>query len=233
MHIKPAILLIGSGRMANHLKHWNSLLDQPNRLLFWNRSQDTETLNKNLNQCDLIWLAISDSAIIPFFEEYLKNSKKAAVHFSGALSDERLLCTHPLMSFPQSLLPNDVYAKIHFVVNGVEKLQEALPGFTNAFSALSSDKKSLYHALCVLAGNFPQLLWNEATREMKNLNLPQEALDLYIDQITKNYLLTKEKSLTGPLVRKDYVTIEKNISALHDAEKLKNIYITFTKEFSR
>lgn len=234
--LQPAILLIGSGRLAQHLRHWNNLLEVPNQLICWDRSQGTEILKTHLKKCTMVWLAISDSAIQSFYSEHLSSSKLKVIHFSGALSDERFLSAHPLMSFPHTLLPDDVYKKIHFVINGsenrYENLDEALPGFKNPFTVLNSENKAFYHALCVLAGNFPQLIWNEVALRMKELNLPVEASDLYIKQITENYLSLKEKSITGPLVRKDYLTIEKNIFSLNQAPTLKNIYTAFTKEFS-
>jgi len=230
--LHTAVLLVGSGRLAQHLQHWNGLLENPNQLLRWDRSQNPQLLKTLLNKCTVIWLAISDSAIQPFYNEHLNNIRHKIVHFSGALDDHRLLCAHPLMSFSHALLPEGSYEKIHFVINGSENLCEMLPGFKNEFTVLNSENKSFYHALCVLAGNFPQWLWNEVSMQMKELNLPAEALDLYIKQITENYLNMKEKSITGPIARKDYATIEKNISSLNQNPKLKNIYSVFTKEFN-
>jgi 2-dehydropantoate 2-reductase len=233
VHTKQSILLIGRGRLAKHLQHWNSLLSEPNILLHWDLSQNQLLLLDSLNKCTLVWLAISDSALVPFYEQHLQSSNKKVVHFSGAFNDPRMASAHPLMSFTQTLLPNEVYTKIHFAVNQCESLQAVLPGFQNSFTILTAENKSYYHALCVIAGNFPQLLWNEVSNEMKSLNLPPAALDLYINQISANYISLKNAALTGPLVRKDHSTIEKNIQSLSRAEGLQNIYKTFTKEFSK
>jgi len=227
------ILLIGSGRAAQHLQYWNNLLETPHRLLCWDRSQNLQLLNSYLNQCTSVWLAITDSAIQSFYNEHLRSPGPSVIHFSGALSDDRFLCAHPLMSFPKTLLPDEVYAKIHFVISGTKTLNEVLPGFKNKFTVLNTEHKAFYHALCVLAGNFPQLLWNEVIQETKKLNLPVEALDHYIKQITENFLILKEQAITGPIARNDYDTIEKNISSLSHTPKLKSIYTTFVKEFSK
>ena len=232
MHKYSTILLIGSGRLALHLKHWNNLLEKPNHLLFWDRSQSSEKLAEYLKSAALVWLAISDKAIVPFFETLLAEAGVKVIHFSGALSDPRLCCAHPLMSFPLSLLPDDSYRQICFVVEAPSELSCAMPGFKNKFTVLSTENKSYYHALCVLAGNFPQLLWNEIAGKMQQLHLPPEGLDLYIKQITDNYINLKDLSLTGPIARRDFLTIDKNLDSLSESPKLKNIYSIFTKEFN-
>lgn len=226
------VLLIGSGRLAKHLNHWNSLLNQPHELLFWNRIMDTALLPVLMERADSVWLAISDRALIPFYESHLAAFTKPVIHFSGALNDDRLLSAHPLMSFPYELLDDAVYSHIHFAIYGRETLAEILPGFKNTFTVLKASEKSLYHALCVLAGNFPQILWNHTAAEMQKLGLPPEALDIYVAQIAANYLSLKDQSLTGPIVRGDRETIEKNIRSLSEHPQLQHIYETFNREFS-
>ena len=79
------ILMIGSGRLAQHLTYWNSLLENPNLIQNWNRKKNTtKELEQYLIEASLIWLAISDSAIIQFYLDYLSKYKKPVVHFSGA-----------------------------------------------------------------------------------------------------------------------------------------------------
>lgn len=232
MHINSSVLLIGSGRLARHLQHWNSLLEKPNTIFKWQRSQSTEQLKSELNKCRLVWLCISDSAIVEFYEKFLADSGKTIVHFSGALNHPKIFAAHPLMSFPNDLLPDSVYPKIHFAINGFDHLQQALPSFNNSFSILNADNKSLYHALCVLSGNFPQLLWDEVSKKMQALDIPEKALDLYIEQITQNYLKYKKNALTGPIVRNDQKTIANNLQSLDQNSKLKNIYTAFNSEFN-
>lgn len=237
-------LLIGSGRLARHLQHWSKLNKvsehsislsqaqpqyQPNsKLMTWNRSESFELLKKYLESADLIWLAISDKAIVPFFEEHLKNTKAKVVHFSGALYEPGIYGLHPLMSFPEELLENEIYGRVYFAVDeSVENLNEFLPGFENSFFKIPANQKALYHALCVSAGNFPQILWSLALKEFRSLNVPDQAVELYLNQITELFISLKEKSLTGPLVRDDLVTIEKNINALNSNPSLSEIYKTF------
>lgn len=226
------VLLVGSGRLSHHLVYWNSLQKSPLQISNWNRkSHSLDQLKTEIHKADLIWLAISDSALIQFYEEHLSQVKIPVVHFSGALHDTRMISAHPLMSFPLELMSADVYSKIHFVLTGTKNLQQVLPGFINSFSLIDENQKAFYHSLCVVAGNFPQLLWNESLTEFKKLDIPSQAVESYIRQITQNFLLLKEKSLTGPLVRKDQITIERNLKSLENS-KLKKIYDAFKGAFS-
>ena len=230
MHTKPSVLLVGSGRLAKHLKFWNSLGSQPLPLAEWNRTQSKEKFQSLAHEATHIWLAVSDSAIASLCE--VIPAGKTVVHFSGALTISGAACAHPLMSFSGGLLDRSIYAKIHFVVNGAENLQILLPGFTNSFSVLSAEQKSHYHALCVIAGNFPQLLWSRTQRQLQELSIPTSATDLYLRQITENFIVQGEGSVTGPLVRKDAVTLQSNINSLSSDPKLQNIYSAFVREFS-
>jgi len=226
------VLLVGSGRLSQHLVYWNSLQKSSLQISNWNRkSHSIEDLKNKIQSVDLIWLAISDSALVPFFEEHLLQVKAKVVHFSGALHDARMISAHPLMSFPVELMSAEVYPKIHFALTGASNLQQVLPGLTNSFSLIDEKQKAFYHSLCVVAGNFPQFLWNESLNEFKKLDIPAHAVETYIQQITQNFIQLKEKSLTGPLVRKDQVTIEKNLKALENS-KLKKIYESFKGVFS-
>jgi predicted short-subunit dehydrogenase-like oxidoreductase (DUF2520 family) len=136
------------------------------------------------------------------------------------------------MSFPSELLPTDVYSKIHFALSNFKNIEQALPSFKNAFTVMSPQDKALYHALCVLAGNFPQMLWNEVYEKMQLLEIPEASLDLYIKQITENYLKYKTKAITGPIIRKDEKTILANLESLKNETRLKSIYSAFNKEFN-
>lgn len=225
-----SILLIGSGRLAKHLFYWNSLLDKPNQILTWDRSQDPHALNRFLQKASIVWLAISDTAIVPFYEKFLAGLDHTVVHFSGALHDVRMVSAHPMMSFPTELMKPENYAAISFAVTGVDSLAKALPNFSNSSFQISAEQKALYHSLCVVAGNFPQMLWSESAKKFSELGVPSSAFQTYITQVLNNYLALGEKSVTGPIARKDMVTIEKNQHAL-TGSKLKSIYQSFVKEF--
>lgn len=223
------ILIVGSGRLSNHLNHWVGLQKNNYKILNWDRSQDPHAIKKYVSVADFVWLAISDSAIVSFYEKYINGFDCKAVHFSGALHDARILSAHPLMTFTDEIYSDEIYEKITFAITGFENLSEALPGFQNKFFKISADHKPMYHALCVIAGNFPQMLWSEVSAQCLQKNIPFEAFTLYLRQSLENFISSGAAAVTGPIARKDLITIEKNKAAL--PEKLKNIYSVFESEF--
>ena len=94
---------------------------------------------------------------------------------------------------------------------------------------IAPSKKALYHALCVTSGNFSQLLWFECEKLLKDIELPKKILAPYLHKCVDNFC-TQEKYLTGPLVRKDTETIQKNLASLEKSSpRLKEVYDKFYK----
>ena len=223
------ILLIGSGRLAHHLQFWVSLSTEKIHLSTWDRHQDPQRIRTLVQSADLIWLAISDQAITPFYEKYIEGSDIPTVHFSGAYHDARILSCHPLMTFGNELYEDTVYNQIAFAITGSEHLKDMMPGFDNRYFVLSPELKPLYHALCVVCGNFPQLLWNESSKISQQHQIPFKYFEQLIQFSLKNFMQQGSLALTGPIARKDLPTIEKNQKAL--PAPLKSIYASFEKEF--
>jgi len=194
----------------------------------WDRSQDPHLFRSKLGEATHVLLAISDSALLSFYLKNLAGLEKTVVHFSGALHLDEVIAAHPLMTFGPQLYELEVYRRIHFVVTGGESLQAALPGLSNSFTLLSPDKKPLYHALCVMAGNFPIVLWQKMFSEFEKLGISAEAPQVYLETALKNSLQNPQTALTGPLARKDGATIRKNLKALEN-DPFHEIYLAFVK----
>lgn len=208
-----SLLLIGSGRLARHLSFYLQLSKTPFHT--WSRDgQSIEDLNRLLADVSCVALAISDDALGPFIEQNLKTFTGKILHFSGSWHRDGLLSAHPLMSFGPDLYAADFYPRIHFSLTGFASLREVFPDWSNPFTQISAEQKPLYHALCVLGGNFPVLLWNKMETDLKAMGLPEESTRLYIQRVSENYLKMGPRALTGPLVRKDESTIQKNLAAL-------------------
>ncbi len=231
-------LIIGSGKMARHFSHYLSLVKVP----FVNISRQNQSEPEFRNQiknADRIFLAISDSAISSFVETFYEPNK-IWIHFSGAFSHPQVFGCHPLMSFSETLYPLEVYNKIHFVISKTTSsqisaeedkvtLSDMIPFLPNSFSVISEEDKSLYHAYCVIAGNFPIILWSLVHTKFENWKIPGSALDHYLQINLNNFKNLKNQSLTGPLQRKDLLTISKNITALNGELSIQELYKAFVK----
>jgi hypothetical protein len=212
--LTPSFLLIGSGRLARHFQFYFSQLGIP--FTTWNRHQTESELQNALASKPTVLLAISDQALSGFYSQYLKALHIKTVHFSGALHLEGTFCCHPLMTFGPDLYDLETYCSIHFAVTGVEDVQDVLPFLQNPSFQLRSEDKALYHALCVLSAAGAQSLWSQASRSFEKLGLPSEALKPYVKQIGLNFAKSGSAALTGPWVRQDFLTIEKNLKALEE-----------------
>lgn len=221
-------LIIGSGRVARHLGHYFHLLQIPFQT--WDRSQDPHALQRKIASSSRVLLAISDSAIEGFYRQHLQGHDIPVVHFSGAHNFTNLLAAHPLMTFSEELYSLDFYKRIHFTLTGATELAQVLPGLNNPYSLLPLEDKALYHAYCVAGGNFVSLLMLEMIRGFAQLNVPQEAAQVYLEKVFENTVNGQQKALTGPLIRKDNNTVDANLNALRD-HRLYGIYQSFIKAY--
>lgn len=221
-----SILLIGSGRVARHLSHYLSLLNI--HFETWDRAQDPHAISRKVAEATHILLAISDSALESFYGKHLAGHDKVVVHFSGAHHFDDMIAAHPLMTFGPDLYSLETYKKIHFALTGTKDLPSAIPGLENSYSVLAAEDKALYHAYCVLGGNFTTLLVNKMLEGLESLNIPRQAASIYIQQTLENTLASSSKALTGPLARKDVSTVEANLEALKNDPYLE-VYKSFLK----
>ena len=226
-------LIIGRGRVATQLIHFF----ESRNLSFsnWCRSsqglqkQNHEELLSLFSKATRVLLPISDKSISEFIDQHKSQlAGKLLVHFSAAHRDERALGFHPLGSF--TLDQKVDFSKVYFQGIHPESLfREALPMFSNPYTQLSETDMQLYHALCVYGGNFSAILWKNFFQKMQHMGVPREALNSYVQNITDNVLANPEKAVTGPLVRGDQATIEKNLKALEHEPKLHAIYESFVR----
>lgn len=221
--------LVGSGLLANHFLRLFQL--ENIQLTVWNRRDDTLLPEEKLSECDIILLAISDGAIEEFSSSH-KFKKSTLIHFSGALEIKGVTGFHPLMTFSQELYTLDKYRKIPFVgTEDITIFREIFPWLRNSYFQIPVDKKPLYHALCVIGGNFTTILWQKVIKDFKEeLNIPEHILNPYIDQICHNIKEDYKTALTGPVKRQDKLTIRKNIKALQ-SRLWKRIYRLFNRVY--
>lgn len=212
-NLSHSYLIIGQGRLATHLKFFfqsNNI-----RVLNWHyKSHNLSQLSELHNSTAYTLLCIPDSKIENFITDN-NLEKEKCVHFSGALNIPGTLQFHPLMTFSKDLVPLDFYSKFSYVgIRGQLSLKAVFPFLTNPYFEIEASQKAKYHALCVLAGNFTNLLWQKALTDFKAMNVPATAVLPYMTQIFDNIKKVETNTLTGPLARRDVNTIQKNLDSL-------------------
>lgn len=221
-------LLVGDGRLAKHLHFYFESLGLS--LSFWNRKQPTADLQIKSLDADVILLAIKDDAIQSFIDEHSFLKQETLVHFSGSLSLDGVYGAHPLMTFSQHLYEIDRYKKMSWVIDfSKEKFADLFPQLSNPVHEISSEKKALYHSLCVMGGNFTVLLWQKLFSDLENrIGVSPTAAEEYLKAICENIITHPQTALTGPISRNDQITIQKNLNAL-EGDPYQDIYKDFVR----
>ncbi|MCL7983879.1 MAG: DUF2520 domain-containing protein [marine benthic group bacterium] len=203
--------IVGSGRVARHLGHYLDTLGLEVRR--WTRSATTAP-ELALAGCPVILLWIRDDAIEPFLDR-ADFSGRTLIHASGSLRTPMAHAMHPLYTFGPELYPDDVYPAIPFVCDeDGPSFSQVFPDLANPSWTIASDQRPLYHAACVMGGNFSTLLWNRAMQIFRELGVPPEAAVPYLERTCANVAQHGPGALTGPLARGDRRTIEANLNAL-------------------
>jgi len=234
-------LVVGDGKMARHWIHFLKINNL--NASQWSRSQSSETdLEQRLQECSAVFVAISDDALENFFKRHLTHFSGTAFHFSGSYYRSGFVGLHPLMTFSEDLYSEAVYRAMGFTVDhtvdplappakaGGSKNLDFLDLLENSISFISSSDKKLYHALCVVAANFPQMLWKFSLSELTQLGIDSKAVAPLITKAMENFLKTPESALTGPHSRGDNSTINANLLALKNYPE-REIYEAFTRVY--
>jgi predicted short-subunit dehydrogenase-like oxidoreductase (DUF2520 family) len=219
--------IVGDGKVARHMMcYFNFVGIEFNQ---WQRQQSLKQLQQAVAQSDVVLLLISDDAIEAFIQQYSFLQDKTLVHFSGVLTLENAFGCHPLMTFSQELYDLKTYQSMPFVCDKSVDFESLFPQLNNKSFSLEAEQKVYYHAMCVMAGNFSQILMRETSKQLNNqFELPLDLMFPYLLQNTKTFITNPENSATGPLERGDFATINKHLKALK-GDKLERIYSSFVK----
>lgn len=226
----PTYGLIGRGRMAAHMAHYLGLEKRP--VVRWHRGIETAPA-KALHDADVILLAVSDDAIASFLDGHPELRPRSIVHFSGSLFIDGVPGLHPLMTFGPELYDREFYHTIPFVCErGRVGFDEVFPGLLNPSWSIDGKDKSLYHALCVLAGNSTAILWTKAMADFESrLGLPREILGPFLRRTAANSLDQGRGALTGSLARNDRGTIARDLEGLA-GDPYREVYLTIANAFA-
>ena len=219
----PTYGLIGRGRVATHLARYLEL--ESERVTLWHRGCSSRPADV-LSDAGTVLLAISDDALEPFIADHPDLQNRRLVHFSGSLTITGVRGLHPLMTFGPEAYELETYRSIPFVEEtGTGGFREIFPRLVNPVWSIDPELKPLYHALCVLAGNFTTVLWLKAMKDFEDrLGLPREVLRPYLEQTAANTLDQGRAALTGSLARGERGTIERDLGSL-DGDPYRGVYL--------
>jgi hypothetical protein len=226
---EPTYGLIGRGRVAAHLGHYLEL--EGRQLARWDRRAGVPP-EQSLAGCDPILLAISDDALEPFLTANAWLAGRTVVHFSGSLVLAGAHGLNTLMSFGPELYAHATYRTIPFVEErGGLSFADAFPRLPNPAWPLAPELKPLYHALCVLGGNFTTLLWAKVFEDFEGrLGLPRALLGPYLEQVVRNTAAAGRGALTGAFARGDRGTVARDLAAL-EGDPYAAVYRSFAALF--
>jgi len=227
--------LMGGGRLARHMHHYLRLLNLP--VSAWARDPKCALNSHSIDDARLrlcatiqpashVLLLVSDAAIPEIVRDYPFLHEKRLVHCAGAFSFPGIARAHPLMTFSNLLYEAEHYRQVPFIVEGGNRFDELLPGLPNPHFEIAPEDKARYHALCVVAGNFSQILWEAVATRFEGMGLSAAALEPYLRRATENFIVARGAALTGPLCRGDSATIERNLDAL-SGDRLQSLYRAF------
>jgi predicted short-subunit dehydrogenase-like oxidoreductase (DUF2520 family) len=228
--------IVGGGRLARHFSQYFHLLKIPHTR--WSRdlrsgfdtsdAPDAELrLRLIVRDADRVLLLVSDHAIAALLKQYPFLLEKQLIHCSGALAVPGVACAHPLMTFTDHLYDLSTYQSVPFICEAGTDFGEMFPKLSNPHVVIAGEDKALYHALCVMAGNFSQLLWKSVRdRFEQQLALPAGLMHPYLNQLAANFIHSPVTALSGPLVRGDTQTVERNVDSL-DGDPLQDLYRAF------
>jgi len=237
---RASLLLIGDGRLAGHLNHYLRAKKLP--VTQWSRrhggagsrGDPWAALPGLVEEADRILVAICDDAIPDFVRTHRREPGPVWVHFSGNVAVDGAWSAHPLSTFAGPPYALEVYEAIPFIVEREgPPLSELVPGLDNPSAAIPRAAKPLYHALCVSAGNFTQLLWQQLFRNFEDrLGLAPGIALPYLRQTCRSLERGPgPEVLTGPIARRDHDTVRRNLEALRAAglNELAGVYEAFVR----
>jgi predicted short-subunit dehydrogenase-like oxidoreductase (DUF2520 family) len=207
------------------------------------------TVGKDPIQSDVVWLLVPDREIRHCAETLVgfgEWRRKVVFHSSGALSSRELrslqrrgaavASVHPMMTFVASVVPE--LAGVPFAVEGDGLAVQAARRIVKALGGESFDidkrRKPAYHAWGAFASPLLLSLWVTAERAAELAGISREnarsKMLPIIRQTLANYAERgPEHAFSGPLIRGDVATLEKNLKALQRLPEVRNVYLALAR----
>lgn len=228
--MKTSYGIAGDGRASTHLQAYFRLLKIPYKL--WRRSSGLppETM---LAGCSTVFILIKDGDIASFISSNPFLKGKTLIHFSGSLDIKGAFAMHPFVPFCDAPLSLGEYRRIPFALDHrLKSMKRLVPEFKNPVFRVKKGEKKLYHALCALGANLPVILWQKTLKDLNGkFGIPREQVQRYFQASMDNFRKDPVRALSGPISRRDAVTIAADIRALGN-DPFAEVYSVFAEIYS-
>jgi predicted short-subunit dehydrogenase-like oxidoreductase (DUF2520 family) len=207
------------------------------------------TIGKEPIQSDIVWFLVPDREIRKCAETLAglgEWRRKIVFHSSGAMSSRELrplqrrgaavASVHPMMTFVAGVVPD--LAGVPFAIEGdvvafqaARRIVKDLGG--EAF-AIREKHKPAYHAWGAFASPLLLSLWVTAERAaglagISRIEARRKMLPI-IRQTLANYAARgPDRAFSGPIIRGDAATLEKNLKALWRLPEARNVYLALAR----
>lgn len=244
--IKPYnITVIGAGKLSWHLcqqlfakgftikQVFSRQLAKAQQLAKLVEAETSNNLDEINTNVDWVIIAVSDDAIKEV-SETLSTSDALFTHTSGSASI-KLLSKHknkgvfyPLQSFSKNNKPN--WGAVPIFVDANQKteiltLTQIANSISNTVIPANDTQRTYLHLAAVFANNFSNHLFHIASSILKDSDLPFSSIMPLIQETVNKLQYDEPNNLqTGPAIRGDNQTIEKQLELLEDKPSFKAIY---------
>lgn len=190
--------------------------------------------------CDTLFLTVTDDALENLIEELkeLNIHDKVLVHTSGVHTSDifkslkntnACYSMHPIYAFNDKYNSYKSLDNAYFTLEGDKRYIKSLMDlFPDKVKLIDKDKKTLYHAGCVMISNLVCGLMYKSEELFKSLGLSFDMFKpLIMNNINNICDFGALNALTGPVIRNDIKTVQNHLLSLNDKEK--ELYISLSK----
>lgn len=200
--------------------------------------QSTSKAQEIADKCELIFITTPDHIINKIVESIKWNKKNTVIHCSGATSlsslnsienfGGKIGAFHPLQTFPQKNLPQNILQGITFAIDSRSSINDLLKSIAKKLSCktitLDPKDRALYHASATMACGFITSIINLSIQMWKDFPGGKEnALESLEPLIQTTFNNIKQigpvQAYTGPIARGDVATISSHLEAIIPMKK--------------
>lgn len=246
------IVILGSGNVAFHfckaasisgleiIQIFSRNLETASQLANMAGCKFTNNIEDLDNKADLFLFAMTDEANLKIIKSLKPFHDKIMVHTAGSLSmnifqdkTENFGVFYPFQTFSKnakidySEIPICLEASNKTTLNKLIKLSEKLKA---KHFLISEEQRKIIHISGVFACNFMNHCVSLGENILETNKIDKEILKALLRQSFEKILNNGAfVSQTGPAVRKDFETIEKQLNFLNEKELLSDIYKLMSK----